>query len=158
VAEAPAAPLAESADGQDEFRRGSERILVVEDEASVRELVVRVLSRSGYRVLAAGSAEEAEKVLAEPGNHPDLLLTDVVLPGGANGRQVAETLLTRFPDLRVLFMSGYTRNAVVHDGRLDQGIAFLEKPFTPERLLGKVREVLDAGATRASQLAKAGSG
>ena len=72
--------------------------------------------------------------------------------------QVAETLLARFPDLRVLFMSGYTRNAVVHDGRLGQGIAFLEKPFTPETLLGKVREVLDAGATRARPLAKAGSG
>jgi len=149
VAEASASPQVESAEGQEESRPRCERILVVEDEAHVRELVVRVLSRSGYRVMAVGSAKETEQVLEEPGNQPDLLLTDVVLPGGVNGRQVAETLLARFPDLRVLFMSGYTRNAVVHDGRLGQGLAILEKPFTPKTLLEKVREVLDAGATRA---------
>jgi CheY-like chemotaxis protein len=158
VAEASASPQVESAEGQEESRPGFERILVVEDEAHVRELVVRVLSRSGYRVMAVGSAKETEQVLEEPGNQPDLLLTDVVLPGGVNGRQVAETLFKRFPDLRVLFMSGYTRNAVVHDGRLGQGLAILEKPFTPKTLLEKVREVLDAGTTRAHQLAKAGSG
>jgi FixJ family two-component response regulator len=73
---------------------------------------------------------------------PDLLLTDVVLPGGANGRQVAQALVERFPDLRVVFMSGYTANAVVHGGRLDEDIAFLEKPFNPETLLRKVRETL----------------
>jgi CheY-like chemotaxis protein len=158
VAGASAASLVESAKRRDEPRRGCERILVVEDEAHVRELVVRVLSRYGYQVLAAGSAQEAEKVLEETGNHPDLLLTDVVLPGGVNGRQTAETLLDRFPQLRVLFMSGYTRDSVVHDGRLGQGIAFLEKPFTPETLLNKVREVLDAGGTSVRPLAKAGSG
>jgi signal transduction histidine kinase len=143
VAEVLAAPVAESIERTDGARRVSERILVVEDEPSVRELVVLVLSRSGYRVLAAGSAREAEEVLEESGHRPDLLLTDVVLPGGVNGPEVAETLLTRFPHLRVLFMSGYTRNAVADDARLGQGIAFLEKPFALETLLSKVREVLD---------------
>ena len=158
VAQASVAPVAESAEGQDESRPGYERILVVEDESSVRELVVRVLSHSGYRVMAAGSAQEVEAVLEKGEPVPDLLLTDVVLPGGKSGRQVAETLATRYPDLPTIFMSGYTRDSVVRDGRLDPDIEFLEKPFMPETLLRKVREVLDAGATRARQLVKSGSG
>jgi CheY-like chemotaxis protein len=152
VAEASVASVTESARRQDESRRGSERILVVEDEAPVRGLVVRILSRAGYQVRAAGSAQEAQRVLDSVDYQPDLLLTDVVLPGGANGRNVAETLLKRFPQLRVLFMSGYTGNAVVSDGHLDEGVAFLEKPFTPEKLLRKVQEVLDAEATAARLL------
>ena len=126
------------------LRRGSERIMVVEDEAQVRNLVVRVLSAAGYEVKAAGSAERAEALLDTTGYHPDMLVTDIVLPGGANGRQVADRMCDRFPGLPVLFMSGYTRDAVVHDGRLDEGIAFLEKPFTPDGLLKRVREVLEA--------------
>ena len=110
----------------------------------MRELVVLVLSSSGYRVQAVGSAREAEEVLEGPGNCPDLLLTDVVLPGGVNGPELAETLSERLPHLRVLFMSGYPRNALADDGRLGPGIAFLEKPFTLETLRSAVREVLDA--------------
>jgi PAS domain S-box-containing protein len=140
-----AAPVAESVKRTDEVQRGSERILVVEDEPSVRELVVLVLSNSGYRVLAVGSAREAEEVLEESENCPDLLLTDVVLSGGVNGPELAETLSERLPHLRVLFMSGYPRNALADDGRLGPGIAFLEKPFTLEMLRSAVREVLDAG-------------
>ena len=155
--ETPASPAAEPAQGRDDCGRGCECILVLEDEPSVRELVVRVLSRSGYRVLAAGSAQEVETVLDSPHHQPELLLTDVVLPGGANGRQVAETLSERFTRLRVLFMSGYTRNVLLDDGRLGQGFAFLEKPFTPEALLGAVREVLDAEVTSACKPVGAGS-
>ena len=140
-----AAPVAESVKRTDEAERGSERILVVEDEPSVRELVALVLSGSGYRVLAAGSAREAEEVLEGSENSPDLLLTDVVLPGGVNGPELAETLGERLPHLRVLFMSGYPRNALASDGRLGPGTGFLEKPFTLETLRSAVREVLDAG-------------
>jgi two-component system cell cycle sensor histidine kinase/response regulator CckA len=122
---------------------GSETILVVEDEPSVRALVVRVLGRYGYTVLSAGSpaaAFELERTFSGP---MDLVLTDVVLPQ-MDGREVVETLLRRRPQpFKVLFMSGYTRNAIVHDGRLDPNIAFLEKPFTSESLARKVREVLD---------------
>ncbi|HEY5528610.1 MAG TPA: ATP-binding protein, partial [Thermoleophilia bacterium] len=126
--------------------RGSETILVVEDEASVRQLVVRILSRSGFAVLEAASAHELDAVLKGDGPVPDLLLTDVVLPGGTSGREVAEVLLARYPDLSVIFMSGYTRDSVVHNGRLDEGIEFLGKPFTPEMLSHKVRLVLDRRA------------
>ena len=123
----------------------------------MRELVTRVLSRSGYTVLEAGSAPDVETVLEKAGPVPDLLLTDVVLPGGASGRDVAERLLGRYPGLRVIFMSGYTRDSVVHNARLDEGFEFLEKPFTLEALLGKVRAVLDARITKARELARSGS-
>jgi two-component system, cell cycle sensor histidine kinase and response regulator CckA len=141
-----------------ETTRGGETILVVEDEASVRRLVVHVLSGSGYEVLEAGSAHEVEEVLHALGREPDLLLTDVVLPGRISGRDVAEMLTGRLPGLTVLFMSGYTKDSVVHDGHLDQGVEFLEKPFTPEALLRKVRAVLDAGTSRSSHLAAIRSG
>jgi two-component system, cell cycle sensor histidine kinase and response regulator CckA len=126
------------------LRTGSERIMVVEDEAQVRTLVVRVLSAAGYEVKAAGSGERAENLLDTTGFRPDMLLTDIVLPGGMDGRQVADRMTSRFPDMAVLFMSGYTKNAIVHDGRLDEGISFLEKPFTPDSLLERVRQVLES--------------
>jgi FixJ family two-component response regulator len=88
----------------------------------------------------AGSAIEAETVTDVEEFRPELLLTDVVLPGGINGRQVAERLLARFPGLQVIFMSGYTRNAVVHDSRADGEITFLEKPFNADTLLHLVNE------------------
>ncbi len=135
-----------------EARHGSELVLVVEDEATVRELVVRVLSRDGYRVLDADTLEAVERVLDGVTEAPDLLLTDVVLPGGASGKDVADTLVGRYPQLRVIFMSGYTRDAVAHDGRLDEGIEFLEKPFVPETLLAAIRSVLDGKAANADQL------
>jgi PAS domain S-box-containing protein len=122
--------------------KSSGSVLVVEDEAPVRRLVVRVLSQAGYQVKAAGSPKEATAIIETDGYRPDLLLTDVVLPGGMNGRQVADVVLGRFPDISVIFMSGYTRSAVVHDGRVDGDVAFLEKPFNPETLLRKVSDVL----------------
>ena len=141
----------ESPAREEEAKRGTETILIVEDEEPVRKLVARVLSRAGYRVLEAGSIHEVEAALAGATCLPELLLTDVVLPGGANGTKVAEMLSRRQPGLKVLYMSGYTRDSVVHDGRLDRGTDFLEKPFTPETLLRKVRRVLDARPTAASE-------
>ncbi len=126
-----------------EMERGTEAILVVEDEAPVRRLVAQVLSRAGYQVFQAGSIRDVDAALSQAKSPPALLLTDVVLPGGVNGSEVAEVLCQRYQSLKVLYMSGYTRDFVVHNGRLDEGIDFLEKPFTPETLLQKVRLVLD---------------
>ncbi len=122
---------------------GGETVLVVEDEAALRELIARVLGGLGYEVLVAGSGQEALALVGGRQEPPDLLLTDVVLPGGMQGNRLAEELRLIWPDLRVLYMSGYTRNAIVHGGRLDEGVSFLEKPFTPDRLVKAVREVLE---------------
>jgi signal transduction histidine kinase/ActR/RegA family two-component response regulator len=123
--------------------RGQETILVVEDEDAIRGLVDRILDGLGYEVLTAATADEALKVLADGRSPVDLLLTDVVLPGSIQGNDLACSLLAIWPDLPVLYMSGYTRNATVHTGRLDAGVNFLEKPFTPDALGAKVRAVLD---------------
>jgi two-component system cell cycle sensor histidine kinase/response regulator CckA len=149
----PAAKISPDREDRSEVEQkaqhGHETVLVVEDEPAVRELVSRILSEVGYRVLPAGSARGLDAALAEAARPPDLLLTDVVLPGGANGRDVADNLVLRYPSMKVLYMSGYTMSSVVHDGRLEDGIEFLEKPFTAEALLGKVRRVLDDGTARA---------
>jgi two-component system cell cycle sensor histidine kinase/response regulator CckA len=130
--------------------RGDETILVVEDEAPVRQLVARVLGGLGYRVMVAGTGAEALRTYQEAGLRFDLLLTDVVLPGGMQGTDLARELLARAPDLPVLYISGYARDAIVHSGRLDAGVNFLEKPFTPDALAAKVRTVLNqaGGAER----------
>lgn len=114
------------------------------NEDSLRALAARVLMEAGYRILEAASVDEALRVLQARGEVPDLLLTDVVLAGPQGGRVLADQLRERHPKLRVLFMSGYTRNSIVHSGRLDDGVDFLEKPFVPQALLQKVREVLGA--------------
>jgi CheY-like chemotaxis protein len=121
---------------------GRETILIVEDEPSVIAIAQRILSARGYTVLTAGSADEAERLFTEPMKPFDLLLTDVVLPG-LNGRKLFEHLREKTPDLKVLYMSGYTDNAIVHQGVLDDGTAFMQKPFTAETLARKVRLVLD---------------
>jgi CheY-like chemotaxis protein len=122
---------------------GSETVLVVEDEDSVRHLVTRILSTAGYLVLAADSGGQVDAIL-DQGEAPDLLLTDVLLPGRMSGRDVADELRRRHPGLPVIFMSGYARDIVAHDGRLDEGVEFLQKPFSPEELLARVRASLDA--------------
>jgi PAS domain S-box-containing protein len=131
---------------------GNETILLVEDEASLRKLAARVLGDLGYHVVSAGTVTEALEVLAEAGGKLDLLLTDLVLPGGRQGKDLAGDLLSDRPDLPVLFMSGYTRNAIVHAGRLDAGVNFLEKPFTPGMLASAVRTVLDQAPFRGTVL------
>lgn len=127
------------------LRTGEETILVVEDEAALRDLSSRVLGAAGYTVLTAASAEEALQIVGDADGSVDLLLTDVVLPGGMQGDDLAQFIKTSWCGLPVLFMSGYARSAVMHGGRIGEATDFLEKPFTPDALAAKVREVLDRG-------------
>jgi CheY-like chemotaxis protein len=115
-------------------------ILLVEDEPLVREVAQRVLERAGYTLKVAGSAEEALLLAPALGDF-DLLLTDVVMPG-RSGRELADALLAQRPQLRVLFMSGYTEDMVVTRGVLAGQMALLQKPFTPDSLLAAVRAAL----------------
>src|SRR5437773_6131039 len=139
-----AAPPAPPAPPGKATARGSETILVVEDEEAVRSLSRRALEASGYTVLAAADGPDAVRLLERYGGPIHLVLTDVIMPG-MNGRELAERLVQRRPGLRVLYMSGYPGDAIVHRGALEPGTAFLQKPFMPEDLARKVREVLDQG-------------
>jgi two-component system, cell cycle sensor histidine kinase and response regulator CckA len=120
-----------------------ETILLVEDEPEVRSLVQRLLKMQGYSVVAAANPEEALAIIRDFKGQIDLMVTDVVMPG-MSGRQLAERLAKILPNLKVLFVSGYTDDAIVHHGILDPGTAFLQKPFTPQALARKVREVIEA--------------
>ena len=122
---------------------GHEVVLLVEDEEALRTLSERILGDAGYTVLVAADANKALQLLAAGDVVPDVLLTDVVLPGGMQGNDLARKLLASRPDLPVLYMSGYTRNAIVHAGRLDEKVNYLEKPFTPEALIRVLRRVID---------------
>jgi PAS domain S-box-containing protein len=120
----------------------SETILVVEDDEDVRVHSTEMLRELGYRTLEAGAGQEALRILRA---HPEiqLLFTDVGLPGGMNGRQLADQARASRNDLKVLFTTGYARNAIVHDGRLDPGVQLITKPFTYAALASKVRSILD---------------
>lgn len=122
---------------------GSETILIVEDEDVVRGLAQKILEQSGYRVMAASRGAEAIRLCQERTESIDLLLTDVVMPE-TSGKEVADRVSELLPGLRVLFMSGYTDEAIVHHGVLDSSVEFIQKPFTPAALVKRVREVLDA--------------
>jgi CheY-like chemotaxis protein len=122
---------------------GTETILLVEDEAAVRQLARMMLERSGYRVILAATAEEAETTHLEFAGSIRLLITDVVLPG-SSGPDLFQRLSIRDPQLKVLYMSGYTDDAVFRTGRLQHGVAFVQKPFTADALRRKTREVLDS--------------
>ncbi len=127
---------------------GTETVLVVEDEEAVRVLACNILRRFGYQVHGAEDPDQAVRVCELIEGPVDLLLTDVVMPG-ASGLQLARQMSLTRPDLKVLYMSGYTDNAIVHRGVLDRGTALLEKPFSATGLVRKVREILD-GATSSS--------
>ncbi|SFE91257.1 CHASE3 domain-containing protein [Methylobacterium sp. yr596] len=131
--------------------RGSATVLVVEDEEAVREIACAILSDLGYRVLEAADGEEALRVFGANAASVDLLLTDVVLPGKVRGREVAERVRSVRPDVRVLFMSGYTENSIVHHGRLDDGVNLIGKPFKREQLARKVAGVLGTAADPAAE-------
>jgi len=120
----------------------NETILIVEDEPAVREFAAEVLREFGYNVLLAENAVEALPII-DAGHRIDLLFTDVVLTGPMNGRQLAEEFSARRAGTPVLFTTGYTRNAIIHNGKLDEGIAFLGKPFSAVALARQVRKMLD---------------
>ncbi|GAB4415706.1 MAG: response regulator [Anaerolineae bacterium] len=124
--------------------RGWQTILLVEDEGMLRDLAQRALLKQGYNLLTAQNGVQARQIAAAHPGLIHLLLTDVVMPGGLSGPQLAKELVSLRPELKVLYMSGYTENAIVHHGVLDPGIAFLPKPFVPADLVRKVHEVLNS--------------
>ncbi|HEV8304399.1 MAG TPA: response regulator [Gemmatimonadales bacterium] len=138
----PAEPLEAPSTARPQNLRGTERILLVEDESAVRAVTRQLLQRNGYTVIEAPEGGVALTLLKGGQVSVDLLLTDVVMPG-MSGRELAERAVTGRPDLRVLFMSGYTDDAVVRHGILEAGLNYLQKPFHPGALLRKVRDVLD---------------
>ena len=121
---------------------GTESVLLVEDDEAVRLLTRTILERSGYKVASASTPKEAEALSASPANDYDILVTDVIMPG-LSGPNLYEKLVRQRPDLRVLYVSGYTDDTIVHQGQLKPGVEFLQKPFTAEALNRRVREVLD---------------
>ncbi|MEX2608699.1 MAG: PAS domain S-box protein [Gemmatimonadota bacterium] len=146
----PQAPDVPPASGEPQPRRvvaagGTETILFVEDEQSVRDLAVRVLRGRGYEVLAATNGRTALELLERTAGPIDLLITDVVMPE-MDGRTLAEQVSARLPGVPVIFISGYAEDAIAEHGVLRQGAEFLEKPFTPDTLLACIREVLDRPA------------
>ncbi|MEW6322714.1 MAG: PAS domain S-box protein [Acidobacteriota bacterium] len=123
--------------------RGVETVLLVEDEPAILELTGGVLTGLGYTALAAGSPADALRLAEQHDGAIHLLLTDVIMPG-MNGRELATLLSARYPNLKCLFMSGYTANVIAHRGVLDPGVHFLQKPYTPKDLAAKLREALES--------------
>jgi PAS domain S-box-containing protein len=136
VSEAPSA-----AQAAPRAQRGTETILIVEDEEAVRELIQTVLTEKGYDVIPSLDPQHAEQIAARFPREIHLLLTDMVMPG-TSGRELAERISSKRRGIRVLFMSGYTDNVITSGGMLEEGLAFLQKPFSPAALVQKVREVL----------------
>jgi CheY-like chemotaxis protein len=123
--------------------RGTETILLVEDDAALREMAAGLLKRLGYTVLAAANGVEALSLKNDRNiGHIDLLFTDVVMPH-MSGKELADRTRVLYPQIKMLFTSAYTENAIVHQGVLEKGVALLQKPFTPSALANKLREVLD---------------
>jgi len=118
-----------------------ETVLVVEDEPSILIVEKTMLEELGYRVLAAGTADEALKLASEHAGRLRLVVTDVVMPK-MNGRELATRLQSLYPDIKILFMSGYTADVIAHRGVLDQGVNFIQKPFSMGSLAVKVRQAL----------------
>ncbi|MGB9594219.1 MAG: ATP-binding protein [Anaerolineae bacterium] len=141
VAEA-AQPLPAQAE-EEHLVGGSETVLVTEDDAAVRRMAARILRGLGYTVLEAANGAEALQAARKYGGRIDLLITDVVMPR-MNGRELAQRLAEICPGVKVLYVSGYTENAIAHNHILDEGARFLQKPFARRALARKVREALEA--------------
>jgi DNA-binding NtrC family response regulator len=121
---------------------GAETVLLVEDDQQVRNLSAIILKRYGYRVLVAAAGREALSMIADHQGVLDLLLTDVIMPD-MNGKELYEKVSSLYPGVRVLYTSGYTDDVIAHHGVIDEGVNFIEKPFTGKALAAKVREVLE---------------
>jgi CheY-like chemotaxis protein len=139
-----AAPVTEAPPAEEIVRGGNETILVVEDEAPVRELVCSLLASHGYNILQAESGVKALQVWQSCKEKVDLLLTDLVMPDRVNGRELAEQLWAERPRLKVIFTSGYSADVVGTDFVLRRGLNYLQKPYHPQKLALAVRECLDA--------------
>jgi CheY-like chemotaxis protein len=119
-----------------------ETVVLVEDEPAIIRMCQVMLERLGYQVLATGTPSEALRLAENHAGEIDLLITDVIMPE-MNGRDLADRLYVLFPDLKTLFMSGYTANVIAHRGVLDEGVNFIQKPFSIKDLSVKVRATLD---------------
>jgi len=135
---------------QDDCARGTETVLIIEDSDTVRKLARKLLQEDGYTVLEASSGDDGWQISEQHNGPIDLLLTDVVMPG-TSGRDIAQRLTARRPRMRVLYMSGYTDDAIVRHRVLDSTAPFIQKPFTRDALIRRVREVLDAPETQATE-------
>ena len=122
--------------------RGSEHVLVVDDDDMVRDFVVRRLASLGYQVSEAPDGPAGLEIIRAR-DDIDLLLTDVVMPGGMSGRDLAEEAAKLRPELRILFTSGYSENSIVHDSRLDQGVELLQKPYRRQELAQRLRMMFE---------------
>jgi len=140
-----AEPIAETEQSETQFhaRKGTETILVVEDERDLREIVTRTLNLNGYRVFQAVDGQNALQIWAEYKKEIDLLFTDIIMPGGLNGRELAERLWAEKPDLKVIFSSGYGADALGKNFKLDPKLNYLQKPYLPQTLSKIIRRCLD---------------
>ena len=138
-----AGSIASAAGATSVAHAGDETILLVEDEAAILEMTTQMLEQLGYNVLAADTPGKAIRMARDHSGTIDLLLTDVVMPE-MNGRDLAKNILSLYPEVKRLFMSGYTADVIAHQGVLDPGVHFVQKPFNTHTLTAKIRETLDA--------------
>jgi CheY-like chemotaxis protein len=125
------------------WKGNRQSILIVEDDEAVRNYLVELLLEMQYAARAADGGEAAVKILNDPGEKIDLLLTDVVMPG-MNGRQLVDLAKAKRPELKILYMTGYSRNAIVHQGRLDPGVSLIQKPISEQELSLRIRSLLES--------------
>jgi CheY-like chemotaxis protein len=136
---------------REETPRGNETILLVEDERDVRELALESLKKQGYKVIEAQDGEDALQICRQYQGLINLMVTDVVMPG-ISGRELAEIVALLRPEMKVLYMSGYTNDAIIHHGVSEKGVNFIQKPFALARFAQKVREALDEAGTLQGQV------